>query len=55
VSLRGSNPARRFLLKGVQDVQDAFKPHRVDGPVRIAVKVVANFKDPLKPLKGFAL
>jgi hypothetical protein len=25
MSPRGSKPARRFLLKGVQDVQDAFK------------------------------
>jgi hypothetical protein len=52
VSLRGGNPACRFLLKGVQDVQDALKPHGVDGPIRIAVEVIADFEDPAKTLEG---
>jgi len=52
VSLRGGNPARRFLLKGVQDVQHALKSHSVDGPIRIAVKVVADFENPAKTLQG---
>ena len=53
MSLRGSNPARRFLLKGVQDVQDALKSHGVDGPIRIAVEVVADFEDTAKTLQRF--
>jgi hypothetical protein len=52
VSLRGGDPARRFLLKSVQDVQDALKSHGVDGPVRIAVEIVANFENPAKTLEG---
>jgi hypothetical protein len=55
VSLRGSNPARRFLLKGVQDEQDALKLHGVDGPIRIAVEVVADFEDPAKTLQRFRI
>ena len=54
VSLRGGDPARRFLLKGVQDVQDALKSHGVNRSVRIAVEIVADFEDPAKPLRGFA-
>ena len=46
VSLRSGNPARRFLLKSVQDVQDALKSYGVDGPVRIAVEIVVDFEDP---------
>jgi len=46
VSLRSSDPARRFLLKGMQDVQDALKSHGVDGWVGIAVEIVADFEDP---------
>jgi hypothetical protein len=42
VSLRGSNPARGFLLERVEDVQDALKTRCVDGPVGIPVEVVAN-------------
>jgi hypothetical protein len=53
VSLRSGNPARRFLLESVQDVQDALKSHGVDGPVRIAVEIVADFEDPAKTLEGF--
>jgi hypothetical protein len=45
VSLRGCNSARRFFLKGVQDVQDALKPHGIDSPVRITVVIVADFQD----------
>jgi hypothetical protein len=52
VSLRSGNPARRFLLKSVQDVQDAPKSHGVDGPIRIAVEIVANFENPAKTLEG---
>jgi len=55
VSLQSGNPARRFLLKGVQDVQDALKAHGVDGPMRIAVEVISDFEDPAKPLRGLAL
>ena len=51
--LRGSNPAGRFLLKGVQDVQDALKANGIDGPVCIAVEVVADLKNPAKTLEGF--
>jgi hypothetical protein len=53
VSLRSGNPACRFLLKSVQDVQDTLKSHGVDGPVRIAVEIVADFEDPAKTLEGF--
>jgi hypothetical protein len=55
VSLRGGNPARRFLLKYVQDVQDALKSHGVDGPIRIAVEVIADFEDPAKTLEGLGV
>jgi len=55
VSLRGANPARRFLLKGVQDVQDALKAHGVDGPIRIAAKIIADFEDPAKTLEGLGV
>jgi hypothetical protein len=55
VSLRGGYPARRFLLKRMQDVQDALKPHGIDGPVCIAVEVVADFEDPAEAFEGFAL
>src|SRR4051794_37830112 len=53
VSLRCRNPACRFLLKSVQNVQDTLKAHRVDGPVRIAVEIVVDFKDSAKTLQGF--
>ena len=52
MSLRGSNPARRFLLKGVQDVQDALKAHGIDSPIGIAVEVVADLKNPAKTLES---
>jgi hypothetical protein len=52
VSLRDGNPARRFLLEGVQDVQDALKAHGVDGSIRVAVKIIADFEDPAKTLEG---
>ena len=52
VSLRSGNPARRFLLKGVQDVQDALKAHGIDGPIRIAVEIIADFEDSAKTLEG---
>jgi hypothetical protein len=42
-------------LKGVKDVQDALKPHGVDGPEGIAVEVVADLQNPAKTLEGFAL
>jgi hypothetical protein len=38
-------------LKGVQDVQDALKPHGVDSPIGIAVEVVADLKNPAKTLE----
>jgi hypothetical protein len=53
VSLRRRNPARRFLLKGVQDVQDALKAHGVDSSIRIAVEAIANFEDAAKTLERF--
>jgi hypothetical protein len=43
MSLR-SGQSRRFLLKSVQDVQDALKSHGIDGSICIAVKVVADFE-----------
>jgi len=52
VSLRRGNPTRRFLLKGVQDVQHARKAHGVDGPIRIAVEIIADFENPAKTLQG---
>jgi hypothetical protein len=52
VSLRGGDPTRRFLLKSVQDVQDALKAHGVDGSIRIAVEVISDFEDPAKTLEG---
>ena len=55
VSLRGGNPARRFLLKDVQDVQDALKAHGVDGSIRIAVKIIADFEDPVKTIEGLGV
>jgi hypothetical protein len=55
VPLRGGNPACRFLLKSVQDVQDALKAHGIDGSIRIAVEVIADFEDPAKTLEGLAL
>ena len=55
VSLRGRNPARRFLLKDVQDVQDVLKTHGVDGPIRIAVEIIADFEDPAKTLEGLGV
>jgi hypothetical protein len=45
-------PLVDFFLKRVQDVQDVLKPHGVDGPVRIAVEVIADFEDPAKTLEG---
>lgn len=53
MALWGGDPAGRFLLKGVQDVQDALKSHGVDRSVRIAVEIVADFEDSAKTLERF--
>ena len=42
--LRCGNSPGGFLLKRVQDVQDALQPRCVDGSIGIAVKVVANLQ-----------
>jgi len=39
-------------LKSVQDVQDALKAHGVDGSIRVAVEIIADFEDPAKTLEG---
>lgn len=44
--LRSGDSAGGFRLKRVQDVQDALQPRCVDGPVGIAVEVVANLQNP---------
>jgi hypothetical protein len=51
VSLRGSYPAGGFFLERVQDVQDALETHRLDGPIGIAVKVVANLQNSAQTLQ----
>ncbi|MGQ0683700.1 MAG: hypothetical protein ACT4OC_15130 [Bradyrhizobium sp.] len=52
VPLRGGNSARRFLLKGVQDLQHALEPDCVDRPVGIAVKVIPNLENSTEPFEG---
>jgi hypothetical protein len=56
VLLRCRYPFAGFLLKNVQDVNRSGKPHRIDGTVGVAVKVVHDFEHPgaAKPCNGFA-
>jgi hypothetical protein len=55
VPLRRGYSAGRLLLERVQDVQDALKTHRVNGPVGIAVKIVANLQNPAQALQGLGV
>jgi hypothetical protein len=55
VPLRSGNSARGFLLKGMQDIQHALEPYRVDRPVGIAFKIVSNLKNPAEPFEGFGV
>jgi hypothetical protein len=44
--LRCRNALLRFLLKGMQYIDDASKPDRIDCTICIAVEVVDDFKNP---------